>query len=146
MEQLNTHAQACTHTCIHTYIRTCIHIQTYIHTYIHTYTHTHDRMVNAWHSLILSTGLRASLEPRGLYSDQRRPDIVIPDFQQGRGLHLDLSLTHPCLTSNVATASHAPGAAVAKRERKKGDLQGLHRFLPATGGGTPWKMGQVSSH
>ncbi len=79
----------------------------------------HDRMVRAWHSLILSTGLRASVEPRGLYTDQRRPDIVIPDFQEGRGMHLDFSLTHPCLPSNISTATHTPGAAATKRENAK---------------------------
>lgn len=79
----------------------------------------HDRMVRAWHSLILSTGLRASVEPRGLYTDQRRPDIVIPDFQDGRGVHLDFSLTHPCLSSNVSTSARSPGAAAAKREQTK---------------------------
>ena len=81
----------------------------------------HDRMVRAWNSLILSTGLRTCVEPRGLYQDQRRPDIVIPDFHDGRGMHLDLSLTHPCLPSNVSPASHTPGAAAAKREGVKRD-------------------------
>ena len=76
-------------------------------------------MVRAWHSLILSTGLRASVEPRGLYTDRHRPDIVIPDYQDGRGIHLDFSLTHPCLPSNVSTAAHTPGAAAAKREQVK---------------------------
>ena len=79
----------------------------------------HDRMVRAWHSLILSSGLRATVEQRGLYPDQRRPDIVVPDFEAGKSLHLDFSATHPCLPSNVVASSRSPGAAAAKREREK---------------------------
>ena len=40
----------------------------------------HDGMVRAWHSMILSAGLRATVEQRGLYPDCRRPDIVVPDY------------------------------------------------------------------
>ena len=79
----------------------------------------HDRMVRSWNSLILSTGLRSQVEPRGLYTDQRRPDIVVPDFEAGRDLHLDFSATHPCLPINLASASITPGAAAAKREAVK---------------------------
>ena len=82
----------------------------------------HDRMVRAWHSAILCTGLRATVEPRGLYPDQRRPDIVVPDFENGRNLHLDFSATHPCLPSNIAVSSRSAGAAAAKREREKRTL------------------------
>ena len=82
----------------------------------------HDRMVRVWHSAILSTGLRATVEQRGLYPDQRRPDIVVPDFANGESLHLDFSATHPCLPSNVAASSRSAGAAAAKREREKRNL------------------------
>ena len=79
-------------------------------------------MVRVWHSAILSTGLRATVEQRGLYPDQRRPDIVVPDFANGESLHLDFSATHPCLPSNVAASSRSAGAAAAKREREKRNL------------------------
>ena len=82
----------------------------------------HDHMVRAWHSPILSTDLHAIVEPCGLYQDQRRPDIVVPGFQGGQDLHLDFSATHPCLLSNVATASTTPGAAAAKRENTKKEV------------------------
>ena len=36
----------------------------------------HDGVVRAWHSSIISNGLRAMVEQCGLYPDQRRPDIV----------------------------------------------------------------------
>ena len=92
----------------------------------------HDRMVRAWHSAILPSRLQATVEQRGLYHDQRRPDIVVPDFSEGRSLHLDFSATHPCLPSNTATSSHTVGAAAAKREREKqslyNDCQGI--FIP----------------
>ena len=65
----------------------------------------HDGMVRAWHSLIISTGLRAMLVQHGLYPDQRRPDIVVPDFNEGRELQLDYSATHPCLLTNLISAS-----------------------------------------
>ena len=82
----------------------------------------HDRLVRAWHSLILSTGLRARVEPRGLCVDERRPDIMVPDFDSGWDLHLDFSATHPCLPSNVGAASKSPGAAASKRKREKTTL------------------------
>ena len=75
-----------------------------------------------WHSAILSTGLQATVEQRGMYHDQRCPDIVVPDFSKGRSLHLDFSATHPCLPSNIATSSHTIGAAAAKREQEKQSL------------------------
>ena len=31
------------------------------------------------------------MEKRDLYTDQRRPDIVIPEFQETKDLHLDFS-------------------------------------------------------
>ena len=55
----------------------------------------HDRMVRVWHSLLVSAGLRAHIEKRHLYHDDRRPDIVVPDYKDGMELHLDFSLTHP---------------------------------------------------
>ena len=76
-------------------------------------------MVRAWHSLIISTGLRAMVEQRGLYPDQRRPDIVVPNFSEGRELQLDFSATHPCLPTNLNLASRDPGAAAARREQEK---------------------------
>ena len=79
----------------------------------------HDGMVRAWHSLIISTGLRAMVEQHGLYPDQKRPDIVVPDFSEGRELQLDFSATHPCLPTNLNLASHDPGAADARREQEK---------------------------
>ena len=82
----------------------------------------HDRMVRCWYSAVLSSGLRATVEQRGLYPDQRRPDIVVPDFEAGRSLHLDFSATHPCMPSNVAASSSAPGVAASKREREKRTL------------------------
>ena len=82
----------------------------------------HDRLVRVWHSLILTTGLRARVEPRGLYEDACRPDIMVPDFEVGRDLHLDFSATNPCLPSNVAAASRSHGAAAGKREKEKDTL------------------------
>ena len=82
----------------------------------------HDYIAGVWHSAILSTGLSARVEPRSLYRDQRRPDIVVPTFQGGQDLHLDFSATHHCLPSNVATASTTPGAAAAKRENVKKEV------------------------
>ena len=88
----------------------------------------HDGMVRAWHSLIISTGLRAMVEQRGLYPDQRRPDIVVPDFSEGRELQLDFSATHPCLPTNLNLASRDPGAAAARREQEK-----RHRYSDSNG-------------
>ena len=91
----------------------------------------HDRMVRVWHSAVLSTSLQANVEQRGLYSDGRRPDIVVPDFSEGRALHLDFSATHPCTPSNIAMSSNTTGAAAAKREREKilySDCEGI--FIP----------------
>ena len=51
------------------------------------------------------------MEQRGLYPDQRRPDIVVADFSEGRELQLDFSATHPCLPTNLNLASRDPGAA-----------------------------------
>ena len=79
----------------------------------------HDRLVRVWHGMVLSTGLRASVEKRDLYSDSRRPDIVVPDWQAGAELHLDFSATHPCLPSYVSSSSRTGGAAAATREREK---------------------------
>ena len=80
----------------------------------------------------LSTGLQATVEQWRLYHDQRRLDIVVADFSEGRSLHLDFSATHPCLPSNIATSSHTVGAAAAKREWEKqslyNDCQGI--FIP----------------
>ena len=88
----------------------------------------HDGMVRAWHSLIISAGLRAMVEQRGLYPDQRRPDIVAPDFSEGRELQLDFSATHPCLPTNLNLASRDPGVAAARREQEK-----RHRYSDSNG-------------
>ena len=69
----------------------------------------HDGMVRTWHTLIISTSLRAMVEQRGLYPDQRRPDIVVPDFSEGRELQLDFSATRPCLPTNLNLASRIQG-------------------------------------
>ena len=79
----------------------------------------HDRLVRVWHSMFLSAGLRAFVEKHDLYTDQRRPDIVVPDWHTGSELHLDFSATHPCHSSIVASSSKTAGAAAAKREREK---------------------------
>ena len=91
----------------------------------------HDGMVRAWHSLIISTGLRAMVEQHGLYPDQRRLDIVVPDFSEGRELQLDFSATHPCgacLPTNLNSAPREPGAVAARREQEK-----RHRYSNSNG-------------
>ena len=65
---------------------------------------------------------------RGLYPDQRRPDIVVPDFSEGRELQLDFSATHLCLPTNLNSASREPGAAAARREHEK-----RHRYSDSNG-------------
>ena len=93
----------------------------------------HDGMVRAWHSMILSAGLRATVEQRGLYPDCRRPDIVVPDYCDGRELQLDFSATHPCLPTNLPHASRNRGAAASRREQEKrrhySDCSGLFEPL-----------------
>ena len=59
------------------------------------------------------------MEPCGVYPDQRRPDIVVPDFSEGHELQLDFSATHSCLPINLISASCEPGAAAARREQEK---------------------------
>ena len=114
----------------------------------------HDGMVRAWHSLIISTGLRAMVEQRGLYPDQRGPDIVVPDFSEGRELQLDFSATHPCLPTNLNLASRDPGAAAARREQEKrhhySDSNGLFQPIVCEhhghwGVAAPWSLGGRST-
>ena len=85
----------------------------------------HNDMVRAWHSLMILTGLRAMVEQRGLYPDQRRPDIVVADFSGGRELQLDFSATHPCLPTNLNLTSRDPVAA--ERAREEASLQRQQR-------------------
>ena len=86
-------------------------------------------MVRAWHSLIISTGLRAMVKQHNLYPDQRRPDIVVADISEGRELQLDFSATHPCLPTNLNLASRDPGAAAARR----GEQEKRHRYNDSNG-------------
>ena len=83
--------------------------------------------------MILSAGLRATVEQRGLYPDCRRPDIVVPDYCDGRELQLDFSATHPCLPTNLPHASRNRGAAASRREQEKrrhySDCSGLFEPL-----------------
>ena len=94
----------------------------------------HDHIVRQWHSSTLSTGLRVRVEPRGLYQDQRWTDIVIPDLQGSQNLHLNFCATHPCLPSNVATASTSPRSSCCQEGECKGGLQGLCWNVPAIAG------------
>ena len=59
------------------------------------------------------------MEECGLYPDQKRPDIVVLDFSEGREFQLDFSTAHPCLPTNFNLACRDPGAAAARREQEK---------------------------
>ena len=103
----------------------------------------HPRIFSRLLRIYIYIGLRESrnLKPRKLILKTRdsfsrkfappkitRYTVVVPDFSEGRELQLDFSATHPCLPTNLISASREAGAAASRREQEK-----RHRYNDSNG-------------
>ena len=80
----------------------------------------HNAIQHTWINLLHSVNYLCDLEREHQFDDDnKRPDIGVFNFKDGRKLLLDVSVIHPQSGSVLARGACSDGAAAAKREEDK---------------------------
>ena len=80
----------------------------------------HNAIQHTWLNLLHSVNYVCDLEREHQFDDDnKRPDIGVFNFKDGRKLLLDVSVIHPQSGSVLARSARSDGAAAAKRDEDK---------------------------
>ena len=81
----------------------------------------HDMVQDIWFRMLRSVNFRCELEKSNEFSDKKRPDIGVYNFDQGKKILLDVSITHPLGVNVQSQAANVSGFAATQKDQKKVD-------------------------
>jgi hypothetical protein len=82
-------------------------------------TFAHDKMVRVLHAMCRTSRLVSEVEPIGVLSGERRPDILVSNLRPNEALLLDFTTVDPTREASIGNSWHTPGYAMQQRETEK---------------------------
>ena len=81
--------------------------------------HRHDRGLDSVHQMLSSVGLRCRKDLIEQFEGKQRPDIAVYDFDNGKKLLLDITISHPWAQNYIGRSCTTARFAAAERDRIK---------------------------
>jgi hypothetical protein len=94
-------------------------------------TFAHDRVVRVLNDMCRTAGLVSDVEPVGMMSGERRPDLLVSNLREdGKAYLADFASVDPIRQSSIETSWFTPGVAAYEREQEK--LESYHGHFDPT--------------
>ena len=81
--------------------------------------HRHDHLSDSLYDMFRSLGFRCKKELQNQFLGKKRPDVAVYDYNQGKKLLLDMTVTHPWALHNIGSSKTISGYAASSKERSK---------------------------
>ena len=84
----------------------------------------YNKLLALYYNMLRSVDFRCRKELTAQFKGKQQPDIAVYDFQDGKKLLLDITITHPWAQSNISGSSTRAGFADYDQEGKRQEIQG----------------------
>ena len=83
-------------------------------------TYAHDRIVRRLNAMCRQANISSEVEPVGVLSGERRPDLLAPNLHSSGATYLlDFATVDPTRSSSIGESWYSPGVAAIQRENEK---------------------------
>ena len=79
----------------------------------------HDHFLDCYYDMLRSIDFRCRKELTAQFRGKQRPDIAVYNYQDGKKLLLDVTITHPWAKMNLSGSSEKAGFATSVKEKEK---------------------------